>query len=180
MDPVPDPLVDLVDDSRLQAAALERTQRRLLAEADGDEATLLGTLGELAERRVTLHLDTVAGHRARAHVRAIAGDHVVLEGPHGRSLVALRAISAVRVDRDVRVRVGGAGRGGAPVAGTFAEALRPLRDERADVLVVVLGAPAVRGRVTDVGSDVVGVDSDAREHVVVPLRAVVAVVADPA
>lgn len=181
MDPLHDPLVDLVDDSRLQAAALERTHRRLLAAADGDAATLRGTLGDLAERRVTVHLDTVAGHRARGRVRALAHDHVVLDGAHGRTLVALATVSGLRVDRDVRVRAGGAGRAGAaPAAGTLAEALRPLRDDRVDVLLVALGAPAIRGRLTDVGDDVLGIDSDTREHVLVPLHAVVAVVVDPA
>jgi len=179
MDPARDPLVDLVDDSRLAAAAMERTQRRLLAAADGDEATLRGTLGELAERRVTVHLDTVAGHRARGLVRALARDHVVLEGPHGRSIVALAAVSSIRVDRDVRVRAGGAGRTTDTAEETLAEALRPLRDERVGVLVVARGAPAVRGRVVDVGSDVVGLDTDTHEHVLVPLGALVAVISDP-
>lgn len=179
MDAAGDPLVDLVDASRLEAAVRERTQRRLLAAADGDEASLVGSLGELAERRVTVHLDTLAGQRARGRVRALAADHVVLEGQHGRTLVALDAVSAVRVDRDVRVRVGGAGRAPIPAGQTLAEALRELRDDRVDVLLVVRGSPAVRGRVVDVGSDLLGLLAETGEHVLVPLRAVVAAVTDP-
>ena len=148
-----DPHVRLLDDARHAQAVADRSQRRLLTEADDQDATFLGSLEEVAETGRIVVLETTVERRVRGMITLLSGDHVVLEGEHGTAWVRLRAITVLRVDRNTVVRAGGgerARRADVPLS----EALRDLVDGRAEVDVVFDGGTSVRGTALAVGRDV--------------------------
>lgn len=151
--PHEDPHVRLLDDARHAQAVADRAQRRLLTEADDQDATFLGSLEEVAETGAVVVLETTVGRRIRGTITQLSGDHVVLEGDHGTAWVRLRAITVLRVDRNTVVRAGGgerARRQDVPLS----EALRALVEDRSDVDVVFDGGTSVRGTALAVGRDV--------------------------
>lgn len=170
-----DPLVRLVDDARLEEAVAERAARRVLRDADADDATLAGTLADLAEQRALLVLDTTAGHRVRGRVVGVAGDHVVVSGDHGTAWVALVEVAAVRARPGNRLDAGGGDRAGAEVR-PLHEALRDLVQEGAEVHVLVAGADPLRGRLHAVGRDLMTLrHDDPGDRTLVPLARVAVV-----
>ncbi len=148
-----DPHVQLLDDARHAQAVADRSQRRLLVEADEQDATFRGSLEEAAEWGGELVLETSLGHRLRGRVRALASDHLVVDGDHGRAWLRLAAVTLVRTVRGGELRAGGGERSPRPDV-RLADALRGLVERRADVEVVFDGGSIARGTVTAAGRDV--------------------------
>ena len=149
--PLVDPHLDLLDDARHAAAVADRSQRRLLSEADGHEATLRGSLRAAAEGGAPVQVQTVVDRTVRGRVRALSHDHVVIAGPRSIAWVQLDAVTVLRT-------VAGTEADAAPPATVpvdLADALRPLSEERDEVEVLLTGGGRARGRVVAVGRDVV-------------------------
>lgn len=151
--PLTDPHLELLDEARQAQAVADRSQRRLLAEADDQDATFLGSLEELAESGATVVLETTVGRVVRGHVRALAADHVVVESEHGSAWVRLGAVTVLRASRQSTVRAGGGERPSRPAV-PFADSLRSLVEERASVEVAFEGGASARGVAIAAGRDV--------------------------
>lgn len=151
--PVTDPHVQLLDEARHAQAVADRSQRRLLSEADDQDATFLGSLEELAESGATVVLETTVDRVVRGHVRALAADHVVVVSEHGTAWVRLSAITLLRLTRQSTVRAGG-GERASRAAVPFADSLRSLVEERASVDIAFEGGASARGVAIAAGRDV--------------------------
>lgn len=161
-------------EARVTEAASARARERWLRQQAGEEATVAGTLVDLAEREATVVVRTREGRRHRGRVRAVAADFVVL-APDGGGVVLL-ALAAV-------ASFAGAGPAAAGVAGdrppavdvSLAVALAGLAGERPAVAIVAAGSgEPVRGDLVGVGVDVVTVrpDGGPRSPVHLPVAAV--------
>lgn len=151
-----DPHLDLLDEARVAAAAEDRAKRRLLTDADVQDATFQGTIEDLAEAGAELVLHTTIGRRIRGSVRALSADHVTVAGDHGIARVRLDAVTVLRVADDTVARPGGGDRA-ARAAGPLAEAVRHLVEDRATVEVLFDGGGGIRGTALAAGRDVLTV-----------------------
>lgn len=158
--PPTDPHLRLLDDARQAQAVADRSQRRLLQEADEQDATFLGSLQDAAEAGGQVVLETTVGRRVRGTVRALAADHVVVDGEHGTAWVRLSAVTVLRGPspaggRGARggVRAGGGERPDRPDV-PFARALRSAVEHRPTVEVVFAGGASTRGVAVGAGRDV--------------------------
>lgn len=148
-----DPHLQLLDDARQAQAVADRSQRRLLAEADDHDATFLGSVEDVAESGAVVVLATTVGRGVRGRVRALTGDHVLVDTEHGTTWVRIQAVTLLEVPRSATVRAGGGERPvRAPVP--LADALRRLVEQRADVEITFEGGSSVRGTAVAVGRDV--------------------------
>ena len=169
--------VRLLDDARQAAATADRTVRRLLCEADEQDASFRGSIEGLAEAGPVI-LDTVVGRRLRGTVRTLAAQHVVLIGAHGTAWLRIAAITTARPAAGHPVRAGGGDRP-APAAVSLPDALRVLVERRATLEVLFDGAATVRGRVLAVGRDVLTLREPAGQQLLVHLdRAAVLISTD--
>lgn len=173
-----DPHVALLDDARQAEAVADRSRRRLLAEADDQDATFRGSLEDLAEGGSEVVLETIADRAVAGRVRALAADHVLLGSDQGLAWIRLAAVTLLRVPRGAAVRAGGGERAARPDL-PLADALRPLAEQRAEVEVVFEGGALVRGVVLAVGRDVLTVRTPTSDTCVVHLHRVVCVLARP-
>lgn len=153
MTPGADPHVQLLDDARQAAAAASRAQRRVLRAVDEQDATLVGSLEELAEAATEVAVHTTVGRRLRGTVRALAAQHLVIVGPHGTAWVRTAAVTQLRVPAATRLRLGGGERPARPPV-ALADALRGLVERRARVEVVLDGGARVHGTALAAGRDV--------------------------
>lgn len=151
-----DPHMDLLDEARVAAAAEARAQRRLLVDADVQDATLHGSIEDLAETGADLVLHTTIGRRIRGTVEALTADHVTVCGDHGVARVRLDAVTVVRVADGSEARPGGGDRAARP-ASPLAEAVRHLVNDRATVEVLFDGGGGIRGTALAAGRDVLTV-----------------------
>ncbi len=158
-----DPHVQLLDDARHAAAVAERSQRRLLADADEQDATFRGSLEQLAEAATTVVLHTTVGRRLRGTIRALAADHVLVVGDHGSAWVRLHAVTVVRVGDGTAVRAGGGDRAARPDV-ALADALRGLVEQRATVEVLFDGGGGIRGTAIAAGRDLLTVRDGSGGH----------------
>lgn len=170
-----DPHQQLLDDARHADAVAARTQRRLLEEAEQQDATFLGSLEDAAERGVPLVVETTVARRLRGYVRALAADHVVIDGEHGTAWVSLWAIAVVRAPRLSEIVAGGGDRPPRPSV-SFARALREVVEQRASLEVVSGPTNVARGTAVAVGRDVLTLreaDGGTRVLVHLPRAAIV-------
>ena len=79
-----DPLVDLLDEARAEAAGTARSRQRWLEQQAAEGATLVGTLVGLAERGGPVALRTRAGRVCHGPLVAVGGDFVVVRADAGR------------------------------------------------------------------------------------------------
>ena len=165
MSPRPtDPHQELLDDARHAQAVADRSQRRLLEEADAQDATFRGSLEDAAEAGAPVVLETVVDRRLSGRVQALTADHVVVEGEHGTAWLMLSAVTVLRAPRAADVRAGGGERPARPSV-ALPDALRRLVEERAEVEVVLGPDSVARGAAVEVGRDVLTlheVGTDAR------------------
>lgn len=174
----PDPHLQLLDDARHAAAVAERTQRRLLEDADGQDATFLGSLEELAEAGVAVSLHTTVGRRLHGTIRALAADHVLLAGDHGSAWVRLPAVTVLRVPDGNQVRAGGGDRPARPGV-PLADALRGLVERRATVEVLFDGGVGIRGTAVAAGRDLLTLRDGTGGHALAHLdRAAIVLTSD--
>jgi hypothetical protein len=147
-----------VADARIDAAAGQRSRERWLRTAAEQDATFGGVLLDLAERRRSVAVQTVAGRRHHGAIEAIGADFVALRKPSGGDLlIALRAITVLRAGpTDVAT--------GERVVTTelrLVEALGELAADRVRVLLVAQSSDdAVSGELRSVGIDVATLRAD--------------------
>lgn len=173
----PDPHVQLLDDARHAAAVAERTQRRLLADAEEQDATFRGSLEQLAETGAEVVLHTAVGRRLRGAVRALTADHVLLVGDHGRAWVRIASVTVVRVGAGSLAAGGGDRPTRAAVA--LADAVRDLAEQRATVEVLFDGGGGIRGTAVAAGRDLLTLRDGRGEHALAHLdRAAIVLTTD--
>ena len=158
-----DPHLELLDDARHAQAVADRSQRRLLAEADDQDATFRGSLEDAAESGVVLMLETSVDRRIRGRVRLLSADHLVIEGSHGSAWVRLEALTVLRFGRDPTVRAGGGDRSQRPAV-PLADALHRLVEHRDEVEVVFVGGTSARGVAVAIGRDVLTLHSESTDE----------------
>lgn len=146
-----------VADARVDLAAAQRTRERWLQEVAAQEATLVGILVDLAERRSVVALSTTGGRRHRGVIGSVGADFIAVRAAAGPDvLIALAAVAMVRTLPDE-----------GPVAGdrvvvvqlTLAEVLRELAADRERVAVLA-GTEVVAGELRSVGVDLVVLRTD--------------------
>ncbi len=165
-------------DAMVDEAARQRARQRWLRIQAEEEASLLGTLVDLAERRRPVVLD-IGDQRVRGAVAGIGADLVALRSDRGQHvLVRTDAIDVVRAGPGDRAVVGDRA---VLVEVTLAAVIGPLAAERPEVLVRTRGGHAVRGELRSAGTDVVHLraDGDPAAPVWVPLAAIDVIVLEP-
>ncbi len=177
-DPLGRSLARWAADAIVDEAARQRARARWLRIQAEEEATVAGTLLDLAEHRRPVVLD-IGEHRVRGVLAGVGADFVALRAERGQQvLVRMSVIDVVRAepggddvrgDRSVMIDVG------------LDAVMGPLASERPDVLIRTATGVLVRGRLTRAGLDVLRlrVDGDPPAPTWVPLAAVAMVVVDP-
>lgn len=168
-----DPFAALADEAALAEAVRERAVARSLARQAGEDATLVGTLLDLAESGVAVGIRTRDGGLRRGPIRSVAADFVVVDAG-APAWVRVAAITAVRPEP---------GRRAAPASGDRASASTRLHEALGDaaadqplVTLGVAGSERVRGVLLAAGADVVTIALEDRSVVYVAVDAVVDVV----
>ncbi len=144
-------------DAHVDEAARQRSRERWLRDVAEQEATVLGVLLDLAERRTELTM-TAAGRRLHGVVSAVGADFVALRQPAGtETLVAVRSIGQVRTGRP-----GIAADGDRMVTSELrlVDVLAQLAAERERVRLVTSDGDVVAGVARNVGHDVVVLRAD--------------------
>lgn len=165
-------------DARVDDAARERVRARWLRIQSEEEASLAGTLLDLAEHGRPVVFD-VGDHRFRGALVGIGGDFVAVRTDRGRQvLVRTDAIDVVRSEP-----------GGVDVRGDrahlvdleFDGVLGPVAADRPDVLVRTRSGVAIKGEFRSAGTDVVRVrvDGDPPTPVWISTEAIATIVLDP-
>ncbi|MFP3902044.1 MAG: hypothetical protein ACLFXM_14420 [Acidimicrobiia bacterium] len=140
-------------DARVDEAAQRRSRERWLRQQAEEGATIAGILVDLAERAVTVSVQTSAGHRHHGALRGVGADFVAVEAGGGAVLVAMSAVVAVRTGPGV-----GPALGVRPAAGQrlLVDVLAGMAADRERVTLVPLrGGEPVTGTLVSVGRDVV-------------------------
>lgn len=153
--PSPDPFVHLADDAVQDAAVRARSERRGRQQRATEVATWIGTLRDLAERRIVVSLRVRSGRVHRGTLVAVARDHVAVRLAAGRLVfVALPAVRTVRPEP---------GEAAPPAMGdrdsaqdrTLGEVVARLAEDRAPVVLGVRDLEAaLAGEVVGLGEDV--------------------------
>lgn len=165
-------------DAMVDEAARLRTRQRWLRIQAEEEASVLGALVDLAERRRPVALD-VGDHRVRGALAGIGADFVALRSDRGQHvLVRTDAVDVIRAEPGERGVVGDRA---VLVEVTLAAVMGPLATERPEVLVRTRSGQVVRGELRSAGTDVVRLraDGDPPAPVWVPLGAIDVLVIDP-
>jgi hypothetical protein len=160
-------------EARHEEAAAARAREGWLRRAAGDDATLSGTLLDLAERGAPALLTLRSGRRHRVSIWRVASDCVAVRHDDGRmSWVALRAIAVVGGEPGGRAVPVGTRRAESDV--TFVDVLSDLVADQATVALFVGDmTDALRGRLIGGGRDVVRVATTGpTPEVVVAVQAV--------
>ena len=176
-----DPYLDLADDASLRMAINARSEERARQDRAADLATWVGTLRDLAERRVPVVVRTGHGRTHRGVLAAIGVDHLAVRSVNGSLvLVAMDTVRLVRPDPSV-VAPAAMGDREVPHDRTIAEELEFLVERAHVVAVVVRGLPdPLRGEVAGLGEDVLtlgGVGAD-RGTIYLPLAAIAELMID--
>ncbi|HVX19407.1 MAG TPA: hypothetical protein VHA73_15380 [Acidimicrobiales bacterium] len=154
----PDPLDAEAAALQVDAAAHARRVRRGLARQDLDEATLAAMLVDWAERDATVVLELLDGQRRTGRIVAVGADFAELRGADGTTFLRIDAMFAA---------IGGPEAGRPPGQRTPAtsrwtlrDALAALEPDRPRIGVRALGGEPLRGRLLDVGADVLRLQLD--------------------
>lgn len=165
-------------DAAVDEAARRRARQRWLRLQAEEEASLVGTLVDLAERGQPVTLD-VGDQRVRGRVVGIGTDFLALRTDRDQQvLVRTSAVDAVRADPGERAV---AGDRTALVDVALDAVVGPLAADRPDVVVRTRSRTAVRGQLRGAGTDVIRLrtDGDPAAPVWVPLAAIDVLVLDP-
>lgn len=157
---VRDPLLELLDDARAADAGARRDRERNLRRQAEEDASLVGTLVDLAERGGPVTVRTTTGRAHTGRLLALGADFVVVRTDHGADVfVTLGAVAAVRAGR------GDAATGDRPTpsATRLLDVLATAAAEHPRVSLLVAGE-TVAGELRAVGSDVVTVLLDGPER----------------
>lgn len=165
-------------DAMVDEAARQRTRQRWLRVQAEEEASVLGTLVDLAERARPVVLD-IGQQRIRGAVVGIGADFLAVRSDRGQDvLVRTAAVEVVRAEPGERAVVGDRA---VLVEVALAAVVGPLAAERPDVLVRTRSGQVVRGELRSAGTDVVRLraDGDPPAPVWVPLEAIDLLIVDP-
>lgn len=165
-------------DAMVDEAARQRTRQRWLRIQADEEASVIGTLVDLAERGRPVVLD-IGDHRLRGAVVGIGADFLAVRSDRGQDvLVRTGAVEVVRAEPGERAVVGDRA---ALVEVTLAAVVGPLSAERPEVVVRTRSGQIVRGELRSAGTDLVRLraDGDPPAPVWVPLEAIDLLVIDP-
>lgn len=172
--PEPDPLLDLADDAAQQLAVHGRQEERDRRERAADLATWIGTLRDIAERRLLVAVTSGSGRVHRGSLIAVGVDHIAIRQTAGSMvLVALAAIRMVRPQPGAGVTATG-DREHAQDR-TLPEALSRIAEERREVAIHLADVEdGLQGKVLGFGEDVVTLRlmGPARGVVYIPIGAV--------
>lgn len=171
--PRSDPYVELTDDAVHAAALRERAQAQDRAAQAARLASWVGTLRDLAERRLPVVVSATSGRRHRGSLVGLAADHLALEAPDGRLvLIALDTIRLLRPEPGQRVGTAMGDRA-VPVDRTLADALDRFAEARAPVTIVLRDVvEPIEAVPIAVGEDVVTLRVDHAGTAFAPLAAV--------
>jgi len=146
-------------DARIDEAVKRRTRARWLERQAREEATIVGVLADLAERRAIVSLRLRSGPPQRGRVGLIGADFVALApvggatGRTGEVLVALREVASIATSPGEVESVGDLSSRSRMSLG---EVIIELAGDRERVLVVLAGSgEVVRGTLSSVGQDLV-------------------------
>lgn len=171
--PLDGALARLVAEGRTDTAASTRSRQRWLSQQADEEATLVGTLVDLAERGLPVIVRT-GSEVLTGPLRVVGADHAVLDGVAGTVLVRLDAVTSVRSGEGRPLP-----RGDRVIAATrpVTATLSDLAGERARVVVTTVAGERISGLLRAVGADVVRIEADGphRGHVVVVVAAITTV-----
>lgn len=148
------PLDEWLSGVRVDDATAERSRTAWLARQATEEATLAGTLLELAEQgaEVVLRLRAGAGLEAEGTIAALGADVVVLDRtPTGTVLVPLGAVASVRAGGRARRVWGDRSPASATTLHDLLSAWSPERPE----LSVHTAGTVINGELSGVGLDVI-------------------------
>ena len=165
-------------DAMVDEAARQRTRQRWLRVQAEEEASVLGTLVDLAERARPVVLD-VGQQRIRGTVVGIGADFLAVRSDRGQDvLVRTAAVEVVRAEPGERGVVGDRA---VLVEVALAAVVGPLAAERPDVVIRTRSGQVVRGELGSAGTDVVRLraDGDPPAPVWVPLEAIDLLIVDP-
>lgn len=165
-------------DAMVDEAARQRTRQRWLRVQAEEEASVLGTLVDLAERARPVVLD-IGQQRIRGAVVGIGADFLAVRSDRGQDvLVRTAAVEMVRAEPGERAVVGDRA---VLVEVALAAVVGPLAAERPDVVVRTRSGQVVRGELRSAGTDVVRLraDGDPPAPVWVPLEAIDLLIVDP-
>ena len=159
--PGDDELTNLVDGARGREAALSRSRERWLRRQAEEEASLRGTLVDLAETGLTVSLRTISGRAHVGTVTAVARDFCVLRTAGGLVVhLVLDALAMVRPEPGSRT-VAATGDRPPPVDLCLAEVLSDAAATRPRAAVVARGIDQpVAGELRAAGLDVLSLRLD--------------------
>lgn len=139
-------------DAVVDEAARQRTRQRWLRAQADEEASLVGTLLDLAERGRVVTLD-LGEHRVRGRIVGIGGDFLALRSDRDQHvLVRTNAVEVVRGEPGAAAVTGDRT---AVVEAGLAGVLGPLAAERPEILVRTTAGTVVCGELRSAGIDVV-------------------------
>jgi hypothetical protein len=139
----PDGVDDLVADLRVDLEVAARRRERWMRQRLTSEATMAGAL--LASVGQLVALQAVTGDRVAGVLEQVGTDVVEVRRRHAITWVAMEAIASMEVDGTVPAA------GPASTGATLVEALSDLCDDRAEVVLTLLGGSALRGELVAVG-----------------------------
>ena len=147
-------LDDLLDMTRAESGAADRSRARWLARQAEESATFVGALLDLAEHGRAITITCAGGRRVDGAVRAIGTDLVVVDDRAGDAVaVRLDAVAVVRPSPDLDA-VAASGARTPELDVTFAELLGRTVDERPEVAMALVTGEVVSGVLVAVGVDV--------------------------
>jgi hypothetical protein len=164
-------------DARVDEAARARARERWLRQQAEEEGSLAGVLADVAERGAPVAVRVKGGRGHRGEVRAVGADFVALRSAGTDIMVALAAVTSVRMPPGAASTIGDRS---ITTSLRLVDVMAGLTAERAAVLLVVAGDDAVSGELRSVGQDVVGVRLAGAPAVMayIPVGAIIEVVLD--
>ncbi|MGH9182312.1 MAG: hypothetical protein ACRDZ9_00545 [Acidimicrobiales bacterium] len=155
-----DPVLELLDESRAGERAAARQRERSLRWLAQEEASLEGTLVDLAERGSAVTVRSGAGPAHHGWVLGVGGDFCVVRGESGAHVyLRLDAVTTVR-PRAGTAHPPATGTRRPPADRLLLEVLGRVVADRPRVGVVTRGGEAVAGELRSVGADVLTVALD--------------------
>jgi hypothetical protein len=156
-----DPLLELLDEARAQEAGRRRSRERALRRQAEEDASLAGSMLDLAERGRRLALRTSDGRSHTGSLVALGADFAVVRTGAGVDvLVALGSVASVRPGPAPAAT----GDRPTPSRTRLLDVLSVAAEDRPRVSLVVAGE-AVAGELRAAGADVVTVLLDGPERV---------------
>jgi hypothetical protein len=156
-----DELDRFLDEARLAEAALARQQERWLRQVDEDDASLVGTLVDLAERGSTISIETEPGVIHRGIVRLVGQDFCVVRSEREETWIAYEALAVIRPDTSEQHAPASGNRVAADIR--LVDGLAMILADRPRLTLLARGSARLAGALVGVGRDVVSLRLDGPE-----------------